>query len=263
MPKRSYPYRNRRLNTRTVPAKRRRTAPAYKRRKRGAGKSNPRGFVKSVALSLAESKSISANFITTASIGSGGLFHNVLTQFKIIDNTTTTGGILPITGTTDGTRNGSDIYAVGIMLRGQVSLPFDRRNTKIKMWLSERNTAQGDANLYNTFFKNVTGSGALDPVNNDAFKHKYLGELRHYAKDLYIERGELTDAGAEATIYFKRWIPFKRHLKFNGSSSNAAAIGMKEALSVHFLAYDTYNTLVTDRVATTLNMAATMYFKDP
>jgi len=234
------------------------------RRRRGTGRGSARGFVKSVALSLAESKSISANFLTTTTTPtSGGLFHNVLTQFKIIDNTTSTGGILPITGTSDQTRNGSDIYATGIMLRGQVSLPFDRRNTKIKMWYTERNTAQGDANTYSTFFKQVTGSGALDPVNDDAFKHKYLGELRTRARDLYIERGELTDAGAEATIYFKRWIPFRRHLKFNSTSSNAATVGMKEALSVHFLAYDTYATAETDRVCTTVNFAATLYFKDP
>jgi len=236
----------------------------YKRRRIGTGRKSAKGFVKRVALSLAESKSRSLNFLTTTTTPTtGGLFHNKLGHFNLVDNTTTTDGCLPIQGVTDGTRNGSDIYVTGFMIRGQATLPYDRRNTKIKMWLNERNTSAGSPDDYGTFFKNITGSGALDPLNNDAFKCKYLGELRHIARDLYIERGELTDAGAEATIYFKRWIPFKRKLKFASGSSNAANVGMKEALTLHVLAYDTYATAETDRVVTAFNFSCTCYFKDP
>jgi len=200
------------------------------------------------------------NSATTA--GVGGLFHNVLYSFNIIDNTSATEGVLPIQGVGDTNRNGSDIYCTGFMIRGQVNLPFDRRNTKIKMWLCERSTTDGSPNSYTQWFKSITGSGALDPVDNDRFKVKSLGELRATARDLYVERGELTDAGAESTIYFKKWIPYKRKLKFPSGSSNVCT-GMKEALSVHFLAYDTYNAAETDRVVTALNCAVTCYFKDP
>ena len=239
-----------------TPRKRHRGPVARKRRRYGAGRTSARGFVKKVALSLAESKVRHDNHLGT------GLLHNVIKSFNLIDNEDGNPSVLPTQGAADNQRNGSDIYATGIMIRGHVDIPFDRRNAKFKMWLVERNSIQGSVNTYGDFFKTVTGAGALDPINDDKFKVKYLGQLRTVARDLYIERGEITDAGADASVYFKKWIPFKRKLKFSGTDAKCTQ-GMKEFLTLNVLPYDTYTTAETDIIGRTWDMAVSFYYKDP
>lgn len=218
-----------------------------RRRRIGTG---ARGAMKSVALSLAESKNMTATYFSTSALA-GGWNHNVLHEVSLIDNVANT-GLIPQRGTAPEQRNGDQLFSTGIRVRGELQLAHDRKNTKVVFYLVEYNTVQGVVTNYATFFKNQTGSSAVDPIN-DNFKVKKLGTFRYTAKD--------TITNEDATLYYNFWIPFKRSLHFNGNSN--VYRGMKEHLSIIAVPYDTYTTLTTDTVVTRINQAHTLYFKDP
>lgn len=185
--------------------------------------------------------------------------HNTLNALNIIDNSSPT-AIMPSVGGDANNRAGNDVYSTGFMVRGIISdIPWDRRNSTYRFWLVEHNTTQGTVTTYNEWFRNVTGTGLLDPVNNDRFKAKKLFDLKLDSRD---RTGDST-AQTAGTIYFKRWIPFKRKLEFQSSSSQVVCNGMREKFSIVFMGYDTYASTLLDTVAGTVQFKITMHYKDP
>lgn len=242
----------------TTSSKKRRTF--VKRRRFGTrpvGKSSR--FVRRIALSLAENKCVrNASKIANAS----SFNHDTAYVYSLHDSNSDAGITRISQNTGDSARTGSDIYSVGIRVRGMFTLPYDRRNTTIKMYLVESNSSQGS--LPADLFRSTTGNRMLDPINTDNFKGvKLLRVLRTKARDLYVERGELTDAGSEATIHYNIWIPFKRHLVYNSSSAVCPKQGVKEMLSIVMIPYDTPSTSTTDTVITSHEQYTEMYYKDP
>lgn len=248
--KRKYNYNA--MRARAINKRRRPYSSKVTRRPRRGARAN----IKSIALGLSESKRNSmvtrTSFVNDVLTPGAGLFHNTIARFDLLSNQTS---LMPSQGSAQNERNGSDIYGTGIMLRGEINIPYDRRNARFKIYICEFNNSAGNPSTYSNFFKDITGSAMLDQIDNDRFNARPIANLRCTARDLLLEEGK------DATVYFKKWIPFKRHLKFN--TGNTAALGMKEILTLLVIPYDTYTTIATDRLATTFQMAATFYYKDP
>lgn len=167
-------------------------------------------------------------------------------------------------GAADSNRIGSDVYSSGFRVRGSFGLPFDRRNTIIKIWLVEYNTNQGSPTDVTNWFRNVTGNNVLDPINTERFPGvKLLRTLRAKARDLYVERGEITDTGSIHQLYYDIWVPFKRKLRYSSTSAANPSSGMKEFLSLVMTCYDTYSAAsATDNVIVDHDQMVTFYYKD-
>lgn len=204
-----------------------------------------------LALSENKHKSISINF-------GAPIFHDVLAQCIIHNSTSTAAPTVTqiVQGDTNETRNGMEIYTVGIRIRGVFKIPYDRRNVAVKIWWVEHNSAQGDPSVYDEFFENITGDGMLDKVEKDRFNAKLLMNKRLRARDL------IATAGIDASMYYNFWIPFKRKLTFR-NGANLPVKGLKEYISLICLAYDTTTSAVTDHVITDNEQLVTLYFKDP
>lgn len=228
----------------------------YVRRRKYGTRGKVAGIARRVAMSLAEKKEYSQKFQSLESGTVGGLFHNVLKEDRLIDNNTTGQGLLPAQGDGDRQRVGNAIYTTGIMVRGTMAVAHDRRNTTVKIWLLEYNSSQGDPTSYSTFFNNTSGNGLLDNVNPNFFRAKLVGTYRLTARDLL-------DTSNDGNIHFKKWIPFRRKLEFSSNGTTIATKGMKETLSLVYLAYDTYNASSSDRCIRNLDTCRTLHYKDP
>lgn len=257
--------RNRRKRTRSRAgrsAKRRRLF-YTRRRRRGTRPRTTRRFIKNIALQLSEAKRVDKNY----PIGGVHTFaHDGL--YECLLNTTDQSNTTVITALVNsgqsGARVGDEIYSTGFMLRGAFGVPYDRRNAQIKMWLVEYNSNQGTPTSQAQWFHNVTGNNMLDPINNDRWPGvKLLRTFRCKPKDLIYEEGDLYDAGSINTIYYKIWVPWKRHLRYTSSSSVPPVSGCKERLSIIFTAYDTKSSLTTDTIVVDHDQSCTFYFKDP
>lgn len=168
------------------------------------------------------------------------------------------------TGTNDTNRIGSDVFSVGFRVRGSFGLPFDRRNTVIKIFMLEYNSNQGTPTDVTNFYRNVTGNNALDPINTERFPGvKLLRTLRAKARDLYVERGELTDSGSIHQLYYDIWVPFRRKLRYATATNSNPSSGMKENLVLLMTCYDTFSaSSLTDTIVVDHDQMVTFYYKD-
>lgn len=169
-------------------------------------------------------------------------------------------------------RNGKEIYSVGFRIRGVFAVPFDRRNVKVKIWLVDRNENQGNPGLYGEWYlPGGSGNGMLDSLDTHRWHGvKLVRTLRVKARDLYswpilldgTNTGE--DEGADASIYYDIWIPFRRKMEFRSSANTSPfVVGGKERLTLMMLAYDTPSTAETDDVITSHEQQVTFYYRDP
>lgn len=167
-------------------------------------------------------------------------------------------------GTGDNQRIGSDVYSIGFRVRGTFGLPFDRRNTTIKIWLVEWNSNQGSPTDVAQFFRNVTGSNLIDPINTERFPGvKLLRTLRAKARDLYVERGELTDSGSIHQLPYDIWIPFRRKLRYASTANGNPTAGCKEQFGLVMTCYDTFAaSALSDNVVVDHDQMVTWYYKD-
>lgn len=167
-------------------------------------------------------------------------------------------------GSGDNQRNGTEIYSLGFRVRGTFGLPFDRRNTTIKIWMVEYNSNQGSPTDSTQWYRNVTGNNLLDPINTERFPGvKLLRTLRATARDLYVQRGELTDAGNIHSLHYDIWIPWKRHLRYAGTPNENPRSGCKETVALVMACYDTRSAAVTDNVILDHDQMVAFYYKDP
>lgn len=221
-------------------------------KKNPAPKSKPSlvKLIKNVTLKQSETKYVSK------SISVINFYHDTFKGINLWDASNTQ--IFPAQGTSDGHRNGDEIYLTGIMIRAVFVVPFDRRNMRLRMWFVPHNPVQGDPTVQANFQHNITGNIFLDPIQTDRYKGvKYLGTYRCLSSD------QTTTAGSDKTILFKRWLPINRKITFQQDNSQAVVSGLKERGYIICTQYDTTTTLTTDVLITSMEMAATLYFKDP
>lgn len=231
------------------------------RRKNLKGRSRFSKAVKRVIMSVAEKKRKDTSQLEWAfpyDITEKGypIYHNSMQIVYLINNNSPSGvtnlGIFQ--GDQDDNRNGNEIYSKGIMFRSTIKVSADRKNSTFRMFLVEFNSSQGNPGDKNDFFHNITGSVLLDPKQTDRFKAQYLGTYRVSARDLATTQA--------STIIVKKWIPFKRHLSYTTDNSGSIAKGMKEHLAVVMVAYDTTNTIESDKVGF-VQSSASLYYADP
>lgn len=238
---------------------------AYRWRKKWLrGKKGFAKAVKNVILKTAEKKyksaDIAANSAYDLTFGGNALNHNSIVEQTLIDNTNpnSTYQLCMAQGDNDGQRNGDEIYAKGIMYRGGIVIPSDRKNTTFKMCLLEYNTVQGTPTTYGDLFHNVTGKNMLDPLQQDRWKLTVLGTYRYSPHDTNPSPID----GNRGEILIKKWIPFKRHLCFKEDTSLAYVKGMKERLSIIWLTYDN-NSAFDATTCGYIRANATLYYGDP
>lgn len=184
------------------------------------------------------------------------LYHDTLRVVPIWTNSDTS--IFPPQGNSDGDRRGDEIIAQGIRMRMVIQIPFDRRNTILKMWYLPMNSAQGDPTNYGNFFHNVSGNSQLDPVQTDHWKGiRYLGLFKARSVDQ-----NLTEVGNNKTILVNRWIPMKKRLCFINDGSTVPG-NIKEEGFIVIAPYDSISTSTLDIVVTNIETTFTLYYKDP
>lgn len=257
------PKRKASMVSRGTQTKRQRTSAPYVRpRRRGTKPTTMSKFVKNIALKLSESKRVDVvGQFTTGSLAHDGIYEYLL---NTTDQGNTTVPTRIVNSAVSNGRVSDEVYSTGFMIRGCFGLPFDRRNTCIKIWLVDYNTNQGTPTNQAHWYRDTTGNSMLDPLNDDRFPGvKLLRVLRHKARDLYVERGELTDNGSIAQLYYKIWIPYRRKLRYASGSQLPPIAGCKERLSLICTAYDTASALTTDVVVVDHRQSVTWYYKDP
>jgi len=237
-----------------------------KRRRIGTGRRVAR-VAKSVMMNLAENKVRDRSLIPTPGALSS-YYHDTAYICTLHNAQNTTEHSLPTMiaqGDENFQRNGRELYSTGFRVKGVLDIPFDRRNTKVKIFLTETNSASGGLpqDLFHTG-GGSTGNKMLDRINTERFPNtKLLRTLRLKARDLYVERGELTDGGSVASLYYDIWIPWRRKLNYNGSGGFSPISGCKEQLVLTYVFYDAAETLTTDAVCTRCEQLVTFYYKDP
>lgn len=239
------------------------TRTPYTRRRRGTRYGGKSKVMRNIAFNLAESKHRNMALKFTGGTGaySWNGYHDNLYACHL-HNAPTSNGLLNMNiGAGDSShRIGREIYTTGFRVRGSFGVPHDRRNLRIKMWLAEYNSIQGDITTYTDFFENTVGNGMVDPVNNDRFGH--VRKLR----DLRVTSRDLQDASGTATIYYDIWIPFKRKLGYPNGDTNGVnpMTGVKEMLSLVMLPYDTVgSSSVNDIIVWEHEQCITLYYRDP
>jgi hypothetical protein len=212
-------------------------------------------LIKSVSLSKCETnyRTISN---TTGALNDNTVNH-ILTLWDNVGN-----GIFPGQSVDDGSRIGDEIQAVGIMIRGQIEIPYDRRDTVCDIYFTQNNTAVGGPT---GMFHSVTGNVLLDPVQSKRFVNVHkLGRYRVKATDagMHSTGAWLADNVITKTILFKKWIPFKKTVKFVADNT-ATPTNIPELGSLVLACKDTLSTASTDNVVLSVKTTATLYFKDP
>jgi len=214
-------------------------------------------LIKSVQMSKTETnyRSISQN--------TGALTHNSLTEImKLWDNNGN--GVFPAQGTTDGSRVGDEIESVGIMVRGQIEIPYDRRDTVCDIYYCTNNTNVGGI-AASTMFHNVTGNVLLDPIQTKRFNQvRKCGRYRVRPTDsgMHSTGAWLADNVITKTIMFKKWIPLKRNVKFL-SDATTVTTNLPELGALYLACADTLSTAASDNVVASVKCTATLYYKDP
>jgi len=220
----------------------------YKRRKMN---NKIKKIVKQTVMRQAETKYVSTGQIITS------CYHNIGKKIAVWEGTTTT-SIWPSQGDGERERVGNEIQTTGIMIRGAFEVPHDRRNTKFKLWLVEHNSQQGDPSVRTNLQYNTNNNGMLDPVKKNVWGRglTYLGQYKCQSAD------QNTGTMEDKTILMKRWIPFKRKIRFLSDGSKVPVGGCKENCFLVLIPYDSYGTLETDIIVTTADVSFTLYYKD-
>lgn len=216
-------------------------------------KSNLVSLIKDINIRQSETKYKSINTVKAAA------YHDEIVHVVTWAPNGASANIWPEQGTSDSSRIGDRIVAVGIKYRMAFQIPFDRRNVKCKIWYLPYNSAQGNPTIYNSFFHNVSGSSMLDPIQTKRWGGlKFLGSHQLKAMDR-----DQSDLETDATMYVSAYVSLNdKKINFTADATTDAS-NMKEYGNILLSFYDTYNTSsATDIVCTKINVNSTLYFKD-
>lgn len=228
------------------------------------GLSNMRKMIKNVQLSQAET-----NYKTLA-ITSSGMNHDSIYSFPIWGPLAS---VFPTQGTGDDQRVGDRITARSIKVRMCITIPYDRQNTKLKLYYLPYNSDQGNPTTASQLFNNITGNTMLDPINFKRWKGiKYLGMYRprdNDAKSWVTQGGHQVPedppadraASNSATIYINKTINLNRKCWFQDGTDQQPS-NFRENGTILILPYATTNTSTLDTVITGMEGAYTLYYKD-
>lgn len=200
----------------------------------------------------------------SATIETGVLNHNSVTQFHCWGPTGNVFNIMPGQGTTDGTRIGDRIFAKGIVLRSQVQLPWDRKGTRLAIYWVPHNSEQGDPS--SDLFHSVSGMTILDPLQKKRYPNaKLVGIYKTEANDqstgTYGGSVGTPEAGDQKYIFFKAYIPLNKKIYFKADAS-ATPTNMKEYGTFCLAPFDKTLAISSDNVILSGTMNATLYYKD-
>jgi len=149
-----------------------------------------------------------------------------------------------------------------VTIRGQIEIPYDRRDVNCDLYFVQNNSAVGGPT---DMSHNVFGNALLDPVQSKRFVNvKKLGRYRVKPTDagMHSTGSWLADNVITKTIMFKRWVPFKKTVKFVADNT-ATPTDIPELGSLLLACADTLSTASSDTVVASVNTTATSYFKDP
>lgn len=193
-------------------------------------------------------------------VSTGGMFHNQIYQFHMWGETGTILDCMPSVGTTDSTRIGDRIYLEGFMVRASISIPGDRRNTKIALYYVPHNSDHG--NPSSDLFHNVTGSTAVDPLQKKRYpKAKLLGVFKvEPSNQWYLGSNAIVSENA-ATLTMNRFIPIRKKVFFNADADNKPT-NLHEYGTLCFCPYQNWKTLATDEIVAGGDLNVTAYFRD-
>lgn len=221
-------------------------------------RSNLVKLIKDIQISESEMK------YKSATIETGVLNHNSVTEFNCWGPTGNVFNVMPSQGITDGNRIGDRIYAKGIMLRAQVQLTWDRKSTKLAVYWVPHNSEQGAPST--DLFHNISGKTILDPLQKKRFpKAKLIGIYKTEANDQstgsYGGTIGTPNANDQKVIYFKKFIPLDKKVWFKADASSTPT-NLPEYGTFAFAPFDKTLALSTDNVILSGTLNATLYYKD-
>ena len=228
------------------------------------GLSNMRKMIKNVQLSQAETN------YKSLSVTSSGMNHDNIYSFPVWGPLAS---VFPTQGTGDDQRVGDRITASSIKVRLCMSIPWDRKNVKVKMYYLPYNSDQGNPTTYASLFNNITGNSLLDPINFKRWKGiRYLGMYTPRDNDAGSYRIVNTSSSADApeadqiagntaSIVINKTIKLNRKAWFQDSSDQQPS-NFRENGTILLLPYATTNTSTLDTVVLSMEGAYTLYYKD-
>jgi len=224
-------------------------------------------LIKKIQLGQTEIKYKSRQLSTSA------MNHNTITKVTIWDKDAAVLPVstLPAQGQTDATRLGDRIHAIKFKLRMTFDVPYDRRNTRMKIFYLEYNSDQGDPTDIAQFQHSITGETRLDPIQKKRWGKslRYLGEYRPdrnqypyftYSAAQSPPAADNTSANT-APIVVNLEIPLNRKVFFTADGAMTPA-NLKENGCLLFVPYATINTTSGDNVVISSKGAITLYYKD-
>lgn len=234
----------------------RKSKPGYGRR---LTKYSKKRFNRRVRKALLQTTETGYKTKVVVSGAGSGINHDTLRKYVLWD--VSDYSIFPTQGLGDGNRIGDEIYVTGMMIRATFQVPYDRRNTKIRLWYVPYNTDQGFPDQQSQFMHNVTGNTFLDPIQTKRWPGvKYLGQYQVKSTDQPHIIGETLQ---DKTIMVKKWLPIYRKVAFKEDGSVVPVSGLKEHGWLIASAYDSITSATTDTVVSRCEMSCTMYYKDP
>ena len=228
------------------------------------GLSRMKNMIKNVQLSQAET-----NFKTLA-VTSSGMNHDSIYTFPMWGPLSS---IFPVQGTTDHQRIGDRITALSVKIRMCLTIPYDRQNTKLKLYYLPYNSDQGDPTDKAQLFHSLVGNTMVDPIQFKRWKGiQYLGMYRpkdNDAKNWVTQGGHQVpeepaaawQSSNDATIYINKTIKLNRKCWFR-DATDFQPQNLKENGTILILPYASTNTLITDTVVRKMEGAYTLYYKD-
>lgn len=224
---------------------------AYRRRRWTSklAKRNISRIARQVVLSAAESKEKTTNH------GKSELYHNSLSKVATINEANSTS--MPMQGNGDTQRNGDRILARGFKVHCLCGQKADRPNVTWRVIVIAQQSGTS-ALTYNQLFKNVSGSGMLDEINDDkvtVLYHKYWKPL----KSSIVTANAGVENSQEFTFAKRFFIPRKKLYKF---AEDGSATHDDKILNLYMLPYDAFGTLLTDNISYA-HVWTKFIFKDP
>lgn len=242
-------YKRKASSFRARPAKRARRGYRRPRWTSKLAKRNISRIARQVVLTAAEGKE------KTTDHGKTELYHNSLAKVATINGANST--VMPMQGNGDTQRNGDRIIARGFKVHCLMGQKADRPNITWRVIVVAQRP--GTAGLtYNQLFKNVSGSGMLDEINDDmvtVLYQKYWKPL----KSSIVTANAGVENSQEFTFSKRFFIPRKKVYKFDEDGS---AQHDDKLLMLYMLPYDAYGTLITDNIAYS-HVWTKFIYKDP
>lgn len=200
----------------------------------------------------------------TATVETGVLNHNTVTEFNVWGPTGNVFNILPSQGTDDDNRIGDRIYAKGIMLRSQVQLTWDRKSTRLAVYWVPHNSEQGSPHA--DLFHHISGMTLLDPIQKKRFpKAQLVGIYKTDANDQstgsYGGTIGTPNANDQKVIFFKKYIPLNKKVFFK-DSEGATPTNLNEYGTFCLAPFDKTLNYYTDNLILSGTLNATLYYKD-